>query len=205
MAQSSEHVYMGGRLSGFLETRRLRQAAGYIQRGSRVLDIACNEGRLLEFLPEDIVYLGIDISKTAIETARLRYPDQRFMTADLSDGFPAGFDEQFDAIVMLAFLEHIPQPGEFLGNAARFLRPDGKIIITTPAPWGRTIHDVGARLGLFSREAAEEHQSFLGKTELRQLAQAAGLRLVHYQRFLYGFNQIALLANDRTEGISLSC
>lgn len=54
---------------------RIAVQAGYaISRQARsVLDIGCGTGELLKYLPADTVYVGMDISPTAVETARARY------------------------------------------------------------------------------------------------------------------------------------
>jgi hypothetical protein len=70
------------------------------------------------------------------------------------------------------------------------LKARSKIIATTPALYGRRVHDIGAKLGIFSKEAAEEHESFLGKSELFCIAEKQGLSVLAYKRFLFGFNQL---------------
>jgi 2-polyprenyl-3-methyl-5-hydroxy-6-metoxy-1,4-benzoquinol methylase len=184
--------YERGKLSGFLETVRLRQASRYINSGNRVLDLACNEGRLIDYLPQDCDYLGIDIAEKAINIARSRHPDYEFIVADLSDSIPT-LTHQFDIVVMLAFLEHIADPGSMLKTVIPALKTGGKIIATTPAPYGRRVHDMGAIIGVFSKEAAEEHESFLGKSDLIRIAGECGLSVMTFERFLFGFNQLIVM------------
>lgn len=188
--------YGRGLLSGYLEMMRLQTARRYIQPEDHVLDLACNEGRLIDVLPPRTTYLGIDIAEKAIRIAREKHPDHQFMLADLSTALPT-LSDKFDAVVMLAFLEHIAEPGALLKKVKSVLTPQGRIIISTPAPHGRKIHDFGAKLGLFSQEAADEHESFLGKGELHDIAQRAELKVQDYTTFLFGFNQmICLTAYD---------
>ena len=52
---------------------------------------------------------------------------------------------------------------------------------------------LGARVGLFSRHASEEHEQLLDRTRLESLAEKAGLNLVHYRRVLLGANQLAVM------------
>lgn len=181
--------YQRGKLSGFLETARLRHASKHIQPGNRVLDLACNEGHLIDFLPANTPYLGIDIAEKAIKIARANHPNHEFMIADLSEALP-NLTDKFDVVVMLAFLEHISDPGAMLRIVKPVLNSGGKIIVTTPAPYGRRVHDIGANLGIFSKEAAEEHKSFLSKVDLYRIAQESGLSVLAFKRFLFGFNQL---------------
>ena len=60
-------LYSIGLFSGFLQRERLKQAAQFIKPRSRVLDLACNEGTLLDYLPSDVNYTGVDISEKAID------------------------------------------------------------------------------------------------------------------------------------------
>jgi SAM-dependent methyltransferase len=186
----SDEIYHNGLLSSYLETQRMKQASRFIKSRYHVLDLACNEGRLLEFIPSDVRYVGIDIQQKAIERASVRYPQHKFLIADLTRELDIEF-KSFDVIVMLAFLEHIEQPAELLKLYKSYLKSDGRIVITTPAPIGRRIHDIGAQIGLFSREAAKEHETFLDKPLLVAIGEQADLSLTLYERFLLGFNQIA--------------
>jgi ubiquinone/menaquinone biosynthesis C-methylase UbiE len=189
--------YHYGLLSNFIEGWRLRRAVQRLQPGNSVLDVACNEGKLVEYLSANTSYIGIDINERAIDQARQRYPTRTFLSADLTQAPPL-YDKQFDAIFMLAFLEHVADPAKLLISVKRYLNPTGQIIITTPSPHSRGLHDFGARIGLFSRDAANEHQVFLNKNFFVQLGQTAGLRLVHFEYFMFGFNQLACLIDNTT-------
>lgn len=43
--------------------------------------------------------------------------------------------EQFDAIVAGELIEHVDNPGQFVANMRRHLRPDGVLVLTTPNPF----------------------------------------------------------------------
>lgn len=92
---------------------------------------------------------------------------------------------------MLAFLEHVKDPETLLRNYTDFLKPNGMIVVTTPASFGRKFHDLGAAIGLFSKHAAQEHETFLNHQKLAAIAGAVNLQLRVYRRFLLGFNQLA--------------
>lgn len=49
---------------------------------TRVLDVGCGIGTLLEILPENIDYVGIDISPDFIEIAKKSYPGYTFIQGD---------------------------------------------------------------------------------------------------------------------------
>jgi len=172
-----------GLLSSFLRTRRLNAALPYI-RGS-VLDFGCGGGALAQYCDADS-YVGVDRSADALAAARASFPRHRFQE-DLPN------DEQFGTVVALALIEHLEKPDEWLLEMAGFVKPGGWLVLTTPHPAFRTIHDVGAHIGLFSREASEEHETFFRRDDLKKLAMQAGLSLFRYRRFLLGANQLAVL------------
>ncbi|MFH1091929.1 MAG: methyltransferase type 11, partial [Pseudomonadota bacterium] len=74
------------------------------------------------------------------------------------------------------------------------LSPGGRIIITTPHPFGGFVLDLGARLRLFSRQAQDEHERLYDREAIEKLAGGTNLVLEIYKRFLFGFNQLFILA-----------
>src|SRR5205823_3867061 len=69
----------------------------------------------------------------------------------------------------------------------------GQGMLTTPHPSIRGIHEFGGHIGLFSREAALEHQELINRHRMTQLAETSGFRIKYFRRFLSGCNQIFVL------------
>jgi SAM-dependent methyltransferase len=177
----------GGRLSPWLKKQRYSQVAPFV-RGS-VLDYGCGTGDLLAYCrPRD--YCGYDPDQISLDLARARHPG-RFFTSD----FSAIQKERgsFDAIVMAAVIEHLSDPLQVLRNLSEQLASEGVIIVTTPHPAWRRFHDLGAGLGLFSREASREHKTFLDAAGMARLAGGSGLRVQRAATFLLGANQLFIL------------
>lgn len=169
-----------GLFSPFLRRRRQSQVRPLLR--GRVLDFGCGGGQLAaDCDPAD--YLGYDRDAQVLELARKSHPAHSF-----TDRLPPG--ESFDTVVMLAVLEHLPEPGATLGALAGRLAADGRIVGTTPHPAFAGFHAVGARIGLFSCAASEEHERLLDRRRLAQIGRAAGLELSGYRRFLVGANQL---------------
>ncbi len=68
-----------------------------------------------------------------------------------------------------------------------------RLVLTTPHPAFEWVHELGAKLGLCSADAAEEHETLLDATAMRKLAEQNALRLVTVKRFLCGLNQLFVL------------
>lgn len=181
-----------GLLSPFLRRCRLRAAAAHLH--GTVLDFGCGSGALAGIIPADR-YLGVDHDAHSLSVARANFPQHRFVTA------LDNVTERFDTVVSLAVIEHVTDPTDFLRRLAGTMNATdvARLLVTTPHPAMDWIHDVGARLGLFSSHASDEHEDLLGRAELENVGRGAGLRLMKYSRFLCGANQLAIYS--RASGV----
>lgn len=165
---------------------RIRAALPFLR--GRVLDFGCGTGALAAWIAP-ASYFGVDRDDGALRVARRRFPRHRF-----SEWPPEG--ETFDTVAALAVIEHLPDREGWLRSLPRLLAPGGCIVLTTPHPAFRRVHEWGAGAGLFSREAAAEHEAFLDSGALLRLAAQCRLRLIRYRRFLCGANQLVVLQAD---------
>ena len=182
-----------GLLSPFLRRRRIA-AVRPLLRG-RVLDIGCGSGALAQYVePEN--YLGVERDTDSLAVAKRDYPQHRFIP-ELTGEDAA----RFDTVVTLAVIEHVPDPVAFLVELAGRLSPDdaARILCTTPHPSLDGVYDIGARIGLFSHHAHEEHEELFDRKKLADVGHQAGLDLVSYRRFLFGANQLAVYSTSQVE------
>src|ERR1022692_180900 len=96
--------------------------------GRRALEIGCGYGYTSELLAEyGYQVLGTDISSHAIEKARAEVtsPDVEFAVWDAGKGVLNG---EFDLIIALEVIEHLPDPESALRSWARLLRPGGVLL-----------------------------------------------------------------------------
>ena len=56
------------------------------------------------------------------------------------------------------------------------------------------MHRTGARLGLFSKVAADDHIVIYNKKRFQILASDFGLSIERYERFQFGCNQLVILS-----------
>jgi 2-polyprenyl-3-methyl-5-hydroxy-6-metoxy-1,4-benzoquinol methylase len=176
-----------GLLSSFLLRQRLAAVAPYL-RGD-VLDLGCGDGPLIPRVRTAQAYVGVDRVAGRIDRLRAHYPQHEFHRRDL-DRDELDLGRRFDTVAMLAIIEHLKRPEHVLAQLGGVLRPGGHVVMTSPSAWGDLVHGGGARIGLFSREAAAEHQGTFSRRRLAAMAASCGLALVRYRRFLLGGNQL---------------
>lgn len=176
-----------GLLSEFLTQQRFQAVSAYLH--GDILDIGCGYGRILPLLPPGTTYVGVDSSSEILQYLRGTYPKNQFYRIDLDkDAFQLG--QQFDTILMLAVIEHLSQPQKVLCQVLEHLKPDGRLLITTPSPFGDQIHRLGARIGLFSQFAADDHETIFNQGSLQKLLERCDLQIDHFRGFLFGGNQL---------------
>lgn len=105
--------------------------------GASVLDVGCGNGRLLDVLPQNIEYLGTDSSTELIKIAQTRYPEKKFIVADMMD-LSAVPDSSFEYIFCIAAIHHLPGQDlqlQAIEEMKKKLKPNGQIILTTWSLW----------------------------------------------------------------------
>lgn len=100
---------------------RYRFAADRVR--GRVLDVACGTGYGTAMLKA----VGVDLSLEALHYAR-RHP-AAYVAADAAR---LPFGRVFDAVVSFETIEHVPDPGRFVADCARVLKPGGQFLVSTP-------------------------------------------------------------------------
>lgn len=139
---------------------KIRTLLGSRTPNARILDVGCGAGLFFDGLGQFGHVEGIESDPIAVEqSGRWR---RRIHLGEL-DTFVA--DDPFDAILALDVVEHVRNPDVMLRQAARFLRRDGWMLITTPAfHWLWTSHD-----------ELNHHVKRYTASEMRELVRKAGL------------------------------
>jgi 2-polyprenyl-3-methyl-5-hydroxy-6-metoxy-1,4-benzoquinol methylase len=175
-----------GILTPFLYRQRVRAVLPHVR--GVVLDHGCGVYSLAASVPPES-YLGVDIDDESLAVARRRHPQHRF-----EKEVPEG--ARYDTVASMAVIEHVSDPADYLRHLSGFLGDGGRIVLTTPHPRMERVYAWGAKARLFSPRASEEHEHLLAPRALEACAERAGLRVAHYQTFLGGANQLAVLVAD---------
>jgi ubiquinone/menaquinone biosynthesis C-methylase UbiE len=109
--------------------------AGRDQRKLRLIDIGCGTGRFLDFVKQAwprLPALGLDLSQAYIRHARRhlkRWSRTNLIVAN-AEAIPAR-DNSFDAVTSIFMLHELPPEvrRNVIGEAARVLRPGGRLIL----------------------------------------------------------------------------
>ena len=101
-------------------------------------------------------YIGVDLDRDSIRLARVRRPYWPSYTVE-----EFGEDGPYGTIVLLAVIEHVPNPAELLRYLINLHARQGRIVLTAPNPSLEWVRAIGARLGLFGLEGHHQHQSLL--------------------------------------------
>lgn len=172
----------------FVQRLRIRQAARFLMPDDHVLDIGTADGTLFRHLPH---ISGIGIDPDAVP--------ENFPNAALIAGmFPRDLPDprqRFDAITMLAVLEHVPEAAQrtLAADCYRFLRPGGRLIITVPSPRVDDILAVLKWFRLIHGMSLEQHYGFdVAKTPA--LFRSAGFESLKSRKFQFGLNNLFVFA-----------
>lgn len=179
-------------LSPCLEKRRNAIAKSYVK--GDVLDIGCGSAFVARFLKKEQRYVGIERNARRVNQLKRRYPHYEFYDRDLEKTRLNLGKRKFDTIFMIAVIEHLLDLKSVILECKKYLRKNGKLIITTPTSFGNNIvHKLGAKIGLFCRETVNDHKFIYDFESLRQMLASLGLRIVEYRKFEFRCNQLFII------------
>ena len=161
----------------------------------RVLDVGCAQGTLGLGLAEKHDRLQVtllDVRPGNIEYARARHEhgEVEFLSGLLGADLPPRSD--YDVVVCTEVLEHVPEPGRFLGELAQKARPGGALCFTTPnadyllsklPSFGRAQQDTIDATETNSLDG-DAHRFLYSREELIALARGVGLKIEAHGFFL---------------------
>ncbi|HWS73405.1 MAG TPA: methyltransferase domain-containing protein [Thermoanaerobaculia bacterium] len=168
-----------------------RQLAVYMQLvddfgAQSVLDVGCAQATLAMLLAErGKRVVAVDIRQPFLDYAMTRYErgDLRLVAANIIDRPDLG---EFDMVFGNQIIEHLVYPVDFLRSLARYVKPGGHLVVTTPNhDYFRSSLPSYTELGDPKQHEARQYSAGGGdhffaytKEELRAAAMEAGLEVV---------------------------
>src|SRR5215212_10900669 len=176
-----------------------------LRAGSRLLEIGCGAGNLLlQAVVPGSYPVALDLSMQALTFVRSRLEE-----ANSDTQAPSGFactqaigeylpleDESFDCILMSEVIEHLEAPQISVREAARVLRPGGRLLITTPnyrSFWPLMEWAVD-RMNMAPKMAGEQHVSRFHPSSLKRILLEAGLEM-QYSGSIYNLSPFLSLVS----------
>ena len=154
-----------------------------------ICDLGCGNGYITTRLASvgyDVT--GVDLSQSGLEIARNGNGNARYVEARIDERLGSRLGNEFDLVVSSDVIEHLYRPADLLEAAHVLLKPNGRLIVTTPYH-GYVKNLVLAMCGKmdahFSALHDGGHIKFFSVKTLSQLMQSCGftpLRFTFYGR-----------------------
>ena len=154
----------------FLQEYRFKMVLPYLK--GDVLDFGGNKGELKKYVQGN--YYVVNYDHSLIEK------------------------HSYDTIVLLAVIEHlyVEDVYQVFTKFKKVLRPQGKIILTTPHISAKSVLEFLALVRILDKENIEEHKHYWKKYEIYALADKTGFRVEKFLKFQLGFNQFAVFSHQ---------
>ena len=100
-----------------------------IKDDTKILEIGCYTANLLDFLPKDIDYYGVDFDGEAIEIARKKGAKVIATNLNYED---IDLNMKFDIVVCTEVLEHLLNPHKLIQKISSLVKTEGYVLISLP-------------------------------------------------------------------------
>ena len=99
----------------------------------RILDLGCGNGSLSNLLAKKgYEVVGVEESEQGFTIASKNFPNCHFIQASIYDLPYAKLQNSFDVVIAVEVIEHLFYPRELARSAKNCLKPNGRLILTTP-------------------------------------------------------------------------
>lgn len=150
-------------------------ARANLKPGDRILEVGCGAGQFIATCADTYDWHGMDYSPAGIEEAKSRLPELpegRLIAGPIESYVPQDAGDGFDAVVIFDTIEHIYWPKQIFEKSAAWLKPGGRLILSTP--------DIGAVMARVTGKrwpfmTPPEHLSFFTQASMRQALGDVGL------------------------------
>jgi len=154
------------------------QILSAIRPGARVLDLGCSQGLLARPLREKGVQTtGVDVGPEEKVSRDL----QAYHRRDLEEPLDLPEGRVFDYVVIADVIEHLKNREQLLRSARRHLKPDGRLLISTPniAIWFYRLSLLAGRFEYGPRGILDEtHVHLFTQSTFRREVEKGGFRIL---------------------------
>ncbi|MGE4652420.1 MAG: class I SAM-dependent methyltransferase [Myxococcota bacterium] len=147
------------------------------QRYSSVVDVGCGPGLKLAWLWKQhpsVSFVGID-QPEAIEFCKKNHPFGEWYVDDLDAPDLEFIGGSADLVICADVIEHLENPDLLLGRLAKRVKPEGRVLLTTPdrtARWGQSVR----------HSPIPDHVREWGSDELESYLHDRGFEVVEHFR-----------------------
>ena len=166
----------------------------YLSQGAKILEAGCGIGHLVIALRQKgYDCYGLDYAELTIDVLKGHFPEAPFTQGDIRN-LPYE-SEFFDAYISLGVIEHFTEGQEqMLAEAARVLKPGGKILLSVPAVNAYRLWRY--KVGLYKNSSDKPFfEDCYTLSELKNLLHEGGFSYLehHYQNPVMTFVQESFL------------
>lgn len=141
-------------------------------KNTRVLDLGCGSGEFLnELQKRGCEVWGVDSDRIDIELAKQQFELKNLYAMSFDDFFKKLGLPQFNIITFFEVIEHLDDPLGFIQKIKKFLKPDGKIFLSTPSR-ERIMSDN------YEWDFPPYHLTRWNETAIRKLLQKVNLKII---------------------------
>lgn len=180
-------------LDNIIAKWRLKQVVRYVEKGEKILDFGCGyQAYFLRHIKNTVSSgIGIDYDienikiGSNIKLVKLRFIDK----LPLAENF-------YDKIFLLAVIEHMPLISvlPLFYELRRVLKKGGKIILTTPTPFGKKILEfLALTLKIISAKEVLDHKKYYNYEDFSEIAPILNFKILKYRTFQFGINSICVM------------
>jgi ubiquinone/menaquinone biosynthesis C-methylase UbiE len=157
----------------FGATSHLRALAGLLDCDLVVGDLGCGTGQVSHWLaPFSERIIAVDSSKEMLKAARERLAGQRHIELRQGPLEKLPIDNgELDVALLMLVLHHLPEPKRALAEAARTLKPGGRLLILDMMPHDREDY----------RQTMGHVWMGISEKQMNQWVQEAGFKTVRWQ------------------------